>query len=193
MSLDFLEYEEQFGRLWHRLVGGRASLPRFPEAAVRLEDERLFGPRWDVLYAASSAGRRAFPWWALRRTELLALAAKSTPAYAYARDELRGACRRLRAIPAVDRWLYAMKANGNEELLRIVASEGLDLECVSAAELDLASRVVPMIRTARLGTRYRGQSGPGGLPPANSSQYRCMRRPTAGGTCRPSGCSLRPR
>ena len=40
MSLDFLEYEEQFGRLWHRLVGGRASLPRFPEAAVRLEDER---------------------------------------------------------------------------------------------------------------------------------------------------------
>ena len=114
--------------------------------AMRLEDERLFGPRWDVLYAASSAGRRAFPWWALRRTELLALAAKSTPAYAYARDELRGACRRLRAIPAVDRWLYAMKANGNEELLRIVASEGLDLECVSAAELDLASRVVPKER-----------------------------------------------
>jgi nitric oxide reductase NorD protein len=40
MSLAFLEYEEQFGRLWDRLVGGRASLPRFPEAAVRLEDER---------------------------------------------------------------------------------------------------------------------------------------------------------
>ena len=40
MSLAFLEYEEQFGRLWDRLVGGRASLPRFPEAAVRLDDER---------------------------------------------------------------------------------------------------------------------------------------------------------
>ncbi len=40
MSLAFLEYEEQFGRLWHRLIGTRASLPRFPEAAVRLEDER---------------------------------------------------------------------------------------------------------------------------------------------------------
>ena len=40
MSLAFLEYEEQFGRLWNRVVGGRPSLPRFPEAAVRLEDER---------------------------------------------------------------------------------------------------------------------------------------------------------
>ena len=40
MSLAFLEYEEQFGRLWDRLVGGRASLPRFPEAAVALEAER---------------------------------------------------------------------------------------------------------------------------------------------------------
>ena len=40
MSLAFLEYEEQFGRLWHRLVGERSSLPRFPEAAVALADER---------------------------------------------------------------------------------------------------------------------------------------------------------
>lgn len=40
MSLDFIEYEEQFGRLWHRLVGDKASYKRFPDAAVRLEDER---------------------------------------------------------------------------------------------------------------------------------------------------------
>lgn len=40
MSLAFLEYEEQFGRFWHRLVGDQASYPAHPEAAVRLEDER---------------------------------------------------------------------------------------------------------------------------------------------------------
>jgi len=114
--------------------------------AMRLEDERVFGPRWDVLYAASSAGHRALPWWAMRRAELQALAKDTTPAYAYARDELRASCRRLRAIPAVDRWFYAMKANGNAELLAIVAAEGLDLECVSAAELDAALRVVPASR-----------------------------------------------
>ena len=49
MSLAFLEYEEQFGRLWDRMVGGRASLPRFPDAAVALADERR---RLAVLFRA---------------------------------------------------------------------------------------------------------------------------------------------
>ena len=40
MSLAFLEYEEQFGRFWHRLVGDQTSYPRFPDAAVSLEGER---------------------------------------------------------------------------------------------------------------------------------------------------------
>ena len=40
MSLALLEYEEQFGRLWNRLVGNQPSWPRFPEAAVTLEAER---------------------------------------------------------------------------------------------------------------------------------------------------------
>ncbi len=35
--LRWLEYEEQVGRLWHRLVGERASYPRHPGAAVALE------------------------------------------------------------------------------------------------------------------------------------------------------------
>jgi nitric oxide reductase NorD protein len=40
MGFAFLEYEEQFGRFWHRLVGHQTSYPRFLEAAVSLEDER---------------------------------------------------------------------------------------------------------------------------------------------------------
>ncbi|MCB1882914.1 MAG: VWA domain-containing protein [Geminicoccaceae bacterium] len=40
MSLAFLEYEENVGRLWHRLAGDRASYLAFPDAAVRLDDER---------------------------------------------------------------------------------------------------------------------------------------------------------
>lgn len=36
MSLDFLEYEEQVGRLWHRLIGEPASWPSYPTAAVEL-------------------------------------------------------------------------------------------------------------------------------------------------------------
>ena len=36
--LDFLEYEEKFGRFWHRLVGEAASSPRFDDAAVRFDE-----------------------------------------------------------------------------------------------------------------------------------------------------------
>ena len=49
MALEILELEEQFGRFWHRLVGGRASWPRFPAAAVSLESERR---RLAVLFRA---------------------------------------------------------------------------------------------------------------------------------------------
>ena len=49
MSLAFLEYEEQFGRLWDRLVGNRPSWPRFPDAAVALDVERR---RLAVLFRA---------------------------------------------------------------------------------------------------------------------------------------------
>ncbi len=36
--LDFLELEETVGRAWHRLAGDTRTWPRYPEAAVRLED-----------------------------------------------------------------------------------------------------------------------------------------------------------
>ncbi|KLK89510.1 protein norD [Microvirga vignae] len=38
--LDFLELEETVGQLWHRLVGGVVSYPRYPEHGVTLDDVR---------------------------------------------------------------------------------------------------------------------------------------------------------
>ncbi|WP_460451085.1 nitric oxide reductase activation protein NorD [Alsobacter sp. SYSU BS001988] len=38
--LDFLELEETVGKAWHRLVGGAATYPRHPDAAVALADLR---------------------------------------------------------------------------------------------------------------------------------------------------------
>ena len=40
MGLDFIEYEEQFGRFWHKLVGHRPSYPQYPGAIARLDDIR---------------------------------------------------------------------------------------------------------------------------------------------------------
>jgi nitric oxide reductase NorD protein len=36
--LDFLELEETVGKAWHRLVGTTASMPRYPDQAVRLDE-----------------------------------------------------------------------------------------------------------------------------------------------------------
>lgn len=38
--LEFLEFEEQVGKRWHRLVGDAASWRRFPDAAVTLDEMR---------------------------------------------------------------------------------------------------------------------------------------------------------
>jgi diaminopimelate decarboxylase/aspartate kinase len=112
--------------------------------ALRLDDEHTFGPSWESLYAATASRLRPVPWWATRRAELLALADAGTPRYVLAIDEVRAAARRLRAaIPAVDRWFYAMKANAHPAALSAIAAEGFGIECVSAAEIDAARAGLP--------------------------------------------------
>jgi diaminopimelate decarboxylase/aspartate kinase len=105
--------------------------------AMRLDDEHTFGPSWESLYTATATRLRPVPWWATRRAALLELAARGSPRYVLAIDEVRSAARRLREhLPAVDRWFYAMKANANPTALAALVQEGFGIECVSAAEID---------------------------------------------------------
>jgi diaminopimelate decarboxylase/aspartate kinase len=91
------------------------------------------------------------PWWASRREELLAAVAHGSPRYLLAIDEVRRAARSLRtAMPAVDRWFYAMKANAHPAALAAIAEEGFGIECVSAAELDAVRAVLPGQGSERL-------------------------------------------
>ncbi|WP_298887149.1 VWA domain-containing protein [uncultured Bradyrhizobium sp.] len=63
--LDFLELEETVGRAWHRLVGGTASYPVYPDHAVSLAEVRsriaimfrAFGGETCVQIASASARR----------------------------------------------------------------------------------------------------------------------------------------
>jgi diaminopimelate decarboxylase/aspartate kinase len=111
--------------------------------AMRFDDDHAFGPSWESLYTATASRLRPVPWWATRRDDLLALARGGTPRYVLAVDEVRAAARRLReALPAVDRWFYAMKANANPAALAAVAAEGFGIECVSADEVRAALPVV---------------------------------------------------
>jgi diaminopimelate decarboxylase/aspartate kinase len=103
--------------------------------AMRVEDAAIFGPSWRELYATGRAAQVA-PWWRARRAELLALAQAQSPRYVYDLASVRARARELRAaLPTVDRWFYAIKANAHPALLRAIVDEGFGLECVSPGEL----------------------------------------------------------
>jgi len=113
--------------------------------------DTVLGPAWSELYGVSTpAPRRVMPWWQRRRAELLQLAQQHDCAYVYERDSVRAAARALRALKSVDRVYYAMKANPHAGLLRVMADEGLGIECVSRGELEHVFSALPELARERL-------------------------------------------
>ncbi len=110
--------------------------------ALRADDDALFGASWRELYAGQMAAAVP-PWWRLRRDELLAAAARGTPRYVYDLGTLQARARALRALQAVDRCHYALKANAHPQLLAALADEGFGMECVSPGELAAAQAAAP--------------------------------------------------
>ncbi|MGD9583579.1 MAG: bifunctional aspartate kinase/diaminopimelate decarboxylase [Lysobacterales bacterium] len=118
--------------------------------ALRIDDQRVFGPSYRRLYQTPEQAAPP-PWWRTRREALLALAAERTPRYVYERATIAERARALRAIGAVDRWFYAIKANAHPGLLRLIADQGFGLECVSVGELAQARAVAadaPLLYTS---------------------------------------------
>jgi diaminopimelate decarboxylase/aspartate kinase len=120
-------------------------LPRLHElliraGALRTDDASLFGPSWQELQGQAATHVRT-PWWHVERTRLLALA-QATPRYAYHLPTIRARARALRAMRAIDRAYYAIKANAHPAILDAIAQEGLGFECVSPGELDAAAASV---------------------------------------------------
>ncbi len=103
--------------------------------AMRVEDAAVFGPSWRELYTKDQSVQSA-PWWRERRSKLLALADAGTPRYVYDLASVRARAQALRAaIPCVDRWFYAIKANAHPALLKEIVAQGFGLECVSPGEI----------------------------------------------------------
>jgi diaminopimelate decarboxylase/aspartate kinase len=113
--------------------------------------ERVLGPTWEQLYGPPVAtSQRATPWWRARRAELLAVMDQNPCAFVYAGDRLRLAAQSLRALRAVDRIFYAMKANPHPEILRLLVDEGVGIECVSRGELEHVFATLPGLSPDRL-------------------------------------------
>jgi diaminopimelate decarboxylase/aspartate kinase len=129
-----------------RLVG------ELHERLIRpVRGDRILGPTWEQLYApAKPSSAPAATWWQRRQTELLQLLAARDCAYAYDRATIRAAAGALRALKAVDRVLYAMKANPHPDILRLLEAEGLGFECVSRGEIERVLATLPALPRERI-------------------------------------------
>ena len=140
LNLTFVVDEEQAERLAMRL---HALLFDHLEA-----DEQL-GPTWRETFEPTPTAT-ARPWWFLRREALLACAAESSPRYVYDVPTLRARAGAMTGMRHVQRVFYAMKANSNPDVLRIMHDAGVGFECVSPGELERVCSLFPGLSPGRL-------------------------------------------
>lgn len=111
----------------------------------------VFGPSWERLFAGDEVtARAADTWWMKKRARLLEIADTEMNAYVYDRDSVVEAANSLTALQNVERILYSVKANVNDEVLRAVDSAGVDFECVSPGEVKWLETVLPAFDRSRV-------------------------------------------
>ncbi|TWT18571.1 bifunctional aspartate kinase/diaminopimelate decarboxylase [Luteimonas marina] len=118
--------------------------------AMPVADATVFGPSWNEIQFGKP--ERAPAWWQGddARERLLTLAQPGTPAYVYHLPTVRARAQALKAVAAVDRRFYAIKANAHPAILRTLEAEGFGLECVSQGEIEHVFDTLPGLAPARV-------------------------------------------
>ena len=111
----------------------------------------VFGSSWERLFASDEPAVRApDAWWITKREQLLQLAGQQLNAYVYDRDSVTEAASSLLNLKNISRILYAVKANFNADLLRTLATTGIDFECVSPGEVEWLEQSIPDFDLGRI-------------------------------------------
>lgn len=94
---------------------------------------------------------KVIPWWVTRREQLLNLIHQRGQAlYVYDAQCLRHQAQHLLDCQAIDRIYYAMKANGNADILKQFHQLGINFECVSIFEVNFVLDLFPDIERTRI-------------------------------------------
>jgi diaminopimelate decarboxylase/aspartate kinase len=110
-----------------------------------------FGPTWEELFRERPAPLpREDAWWHRKRERLFDIAGERENAYVYDLETIAKAASDLLGMKSLDRVLYAMKANNNEQVLQTLAQLGVDFDCVSPGEVEHLRKVVPGIDNKRI-------------------------------------------
>lgn len=106
-----------------------------------VEDDKFFGSSWMELSKSESLIKEADrhqevdgnKWWRDKRKRLLDT---PTPAFVYNLKEIEKNADRLLSIAPISKVHFAMKANSNPAILRLLYKKGVSFDCVSFAEID---------------------------------------------------------
>ena len=130
----------------HRLVEQLHELLIRPAAG-----DRVLGPTWQQLFSQPQASAaKELPWWRTRRDALLAVLGEADAAFVYELAQVRSAARALRAMNAISRVHYSMKANPHPQVLAALRAEGIEFECVSRGEVERLLTLFPELDRARI-------------------------------------------
>ncbi|HET7131156.1 MAG TPA: bifunctional aspartate kinase/diaminopimelate decarboxylase, partial [Gammaproteobacteria bacterium] len=111
----------------------------------------VFGATWEQLTGGGAPPKAApKPWWVKKKAQLLEIGAAHAAAYVYDRDSIEAAIASLKSLRAVDAVFYAMKANPNPEILKLVHDRDLSFECVSPGEVARVLELFPRIDRKRI-------------------------------------------
>ncbi|MGH8223443.1 MAG: bifunctional aspartate kinase/diaminopimelate decarboxylase, partial [Woeseiaceae bacterium] len=141
LNFSFVIDEQQATRLLGKL---HASMIRGAGGST------VFGPSWEQLFLPPRPLVRERDWWVEKRQQLLDIAASHSSAYVYDAATVTAAARDVLSLRAVDRVLYAMKANANPAVLRLLADAGIDFDCVSPGEVSRLLGAVAGLDASRI-------------------------------------------
>ncbi|MGB5246731.1 MAG: bifunctional aspartate kinase/diaminopimelate decarboxylase [Woeseia sp.] len=111
----------------------------------------VFGPSWEFLFTVlPKRAAVADIWWLRKREHLLELLNDRPHAFVYDAATVKAAAIALQQLESVDRVLYAMKANFNVDILRLLHSLAVDFECVSPGEVKHLRAAIPDLDKARI-------------------------------------------
>lgn len=111
----------------------------------------VFGATWEQLTGGAPVAKSVpKPWWVKKKAQLLEIGAAREATYVYDAESIARAIESLKGLRSVDAVFYAMKANPNPAILRLVHDRGLNFECVSPGEIARVLEIFPQIDRRRI-------------------------------------------
>lgn len=119
-----------------------------------VSNDSLLGESWQDLYHKTEEDSpKSFYssyWWHKKSRDLSLLMKEKDCLYVYNKEIVRQKFSSLKKLRAVSRINYAMKANHNDEILKLLYDEGSSFDCVSMDEVLCLKRLFPDILPSRI-------------------------------------------